>query len=251
MSTITRSGRVRTEPPKGDSAPVAPFESGDRLSAEEYDRRYEMMPDVRAELIEGVVYLSSPVSIDHGPQHADLSTWAGTYRAFTPGVDASSDGTVQLDPDNRPQPDVHLKIVSSHGGRTGLTDDGKYITGAPELAIEIAASTVSKDLHVKKRSYRRNQIREYLVWRVFDRRIDWFILREGHYLRLKPAADGYLKSEQFSGLWLDPAAAIQRDLVRVLQVLQLGLASPEHAEFVALLAENAAKLATPAQEPRP
>ena len=252
MSTVTRSERIRSRPPKGDSTPVQPFENGDRLSAEEYDRRYERMPDVRAELIEGVVYLSSPVSIDHGPRHAELTGWAVYYKAFTPGVGVSSDGTVQLDPANRPQPDVHLKIESSHGGRTGVTDDGKYVTGAPELLIEISASSASKDLGIKKRSYRRNQVWEYIVWRVLDERIDWFILREGRYLRLKPTAEGILKSERFPGLWLDPAALLRSDLVTVLQILQLGLASPEHAAFVAQLAEAAARLATPpAQEPRP
>lgn len=252
MSTVTRSERTRTEPPKGGSAPEVFLDNGDRLSAEEYDRIYEQLPDVRAELIEGVVYVSSPVSLDHGPQHAELTGWAFVYKASTPGLGVSSDGTVHLDPDNRPQPDVHLKIEPTHGGRTGVTNDGKYVTGAPELLIEIAASSASKDLHIKKRAYRRNQVWEYIVWRVFEDRIDWFVLHDGRYRRLKPTAEGILKSERFPGLWLDTAALVRRDSASVLRVLNEGIASPEHTAFVAQLAETAAKLATPmpVQEPR-
>ena len=252
MSTAMRTGRARPNPsPPADLEPPPRLESGDRLTGVEYDRRYEAMPGVRAELVEGVVYVSSPVSIAHGPQHIDLAAWAATYKAFTPGVGASCDGTVHLDPDNRPQPDVHLKIEASYGGRTGVTEDGKYVTGAPELVIEIAASTASYDLHSKKTAYRRNEVWEYIVWRTLDARIDWFILRHGRYERIKPSEDGRLKSEVFPGLWLDPEAAVRGDLATVLRVVQEGLASPEHAAFVATLAAEATRLAAIPQTPLP
>jgi Uma2 family endonuclease len=254
MATVTRSTRTRARSAKATAA-LPPLDSGDHLSGAEFDRRYESMPGVRAELIEGIVYVSSPVTTFHGESHIDLSVWAGTYKVFTPGVRASSDGTVHLDPDNRPQPDIHVKVAPSHGGRTGVTEDGKYVMGAPELVIEIAVSSASKDLHSKKRSYRRNEVWEYVVWRVLDDRIDWFVLRDGRYRRLKPTPEGLLKSERFPGLWLDEAAALDGDMVTVLRVLQEGLASPEHAAFVAKLAAEAARIAqiapAPPQEPRP
>ena len=254
MATVTRSNRTRSKAAKVAS-PLPSLESGDHLSGAEFDRRYESMPGVRAELIEGVVYVSSPVSLIHGNPHSDLSVWAGMYRIFTPGVASPTDSTVELDPDNRPQPDIQLFISPNHGGRTGETQVGNYVLGAPELMIEIAVSSASKDLHSKKRSYRRNEVWEYVVWRVLDDRIDWFVLRDGRYGRLKPTPEGLFKSERFPGLWLDEAAALDGDMVTVLRVLQEGLASPEHAAFVAKLAAEAARLAQAApampREPRP
>ncbi len=248
MATAARSKRIR--PKTAHVAPVQPpLESGDHLSGAEFDRRYESMPGVRAELIEGVVYVSSPVSLIHGNSHSNLSVWAGMYRIFTPGIASPTDSTVELDPDNRPQPDIQLFIEPSHGGRTSLTDDGQYVLDAPELMIEIAVSSASKDLHSKKRSYRRNEVWEYVVWRVLDDRIDWFVLRDGRYGRLKPTPEGILKSERFPGLWLDEAAALDGDMVTVLRVLQEGLASPEHAAFVAGLAAEAARIAQIAPAP--
>ncbi len=248
MATVTRSKRVRPKAAKVASA-LPPLDSGDHLSGAEFVRRYEALPGVRAELIEGVVYVSSPVSNSHGESHIDMSGLAMIYKVFTPGVRASSDGTVHLDPDNRPQPDIHLRISPSHGGRTALTEDGEYVVGAPELVIEIAVSSASKDLHSKKRSYRRNEVWEYVVWRVLDDRIDWFVLRDGRYGRLKPTPEGILKSERFPGLWLDETAALDGDMVTVLRVLHEGLASPEHAAFVAKLAAEAARIAQIAPAP--
>ncbi|HEX3869772.1 MAG TPA: hypothetical protein VHV77_05020, partial [Pirellulales bacterium] len=52
---------------------VPPLESGDVLTAEEFERRWEAMPDLkRAELIDGVVYMNAAVSIHHGMPHAKL-----------------------------------------------------------------------------------------------------------------------------------------------------------------------------------
>jgi Uma2 family endonuclease len=103
------------------------------------------------------------------------------------------------------------------------------------LVIEVSSSSVSYDLGNKLKVYRRNGVREYVVWRVRDRQIDWFVLRGGCFEPLTPAADGTLRSTVFPGLWLDPAALLRGDLATVLAVLQQGLNSPEHAEFAASL----------------
>ncbi len=217
---------------------IPPLESGDRLTRDEFLRRYEAMPELKkAELIEGVVYVSSPVRYEyHARQHLDLGTWIGNYRAGTPGVGASDNGTVLLDPESAPQPDVALFINPDHGGGVRFDEDG-YIVGAPDLVAEVAASTASYDLHDKLGAYRRNGVREYLVCRVFDRRVDWFVLREGTYEPLAPAPDGSLRSTVFPGLWLDPAALLRGDLPAVLTLVQHGLESPEHAEFAARLGQ--------------
>jgi hypothetical protein len=208
------------------------------LTAAEFERRYEAMPGIKkAELIEGVVYMPSPVTTeDHAAPHFDLITWLGYYRAFTPGVQGGDNATLRLDLDNRPQPDAFLRILPEFGGRSRTID--RYVVGGPELAAEVAASRASYDLHDKLNAYRRNEVREYIVWRVEDREIDWFILREGRYDRLAADRSGVYQSEVFPGLWLDPAALIDGDMPRVLQVVQQGIAMPSHAEFVERLRQT-------------
>ncbi|ETX00266.1 Uma2 family endonuclease [Candidatus Entotheonella palauensis] len=215
---------------------IPPLENGDCLSRAEFERRYEAMPQLKkAELVEGVVYVPSPVRHRlHGRPHTHMLTWLGQYEAHTPGVEASDNSTVRLDLDNEPQPDALLIIDPERGGQTRLSEDG-YIEGAPELVVEVASSSASYDLHAKRHAYRRNGVREYVVWRVLDQQIDWFVLREGQYERIEPDADGLLRSENFAGLRLDPAALVRGDMATVLDQGRQGLASPEHAAFVARL----------------
>lgn len=217
---------------------VPPLENGDRLTRDEFERRYRAMPRVKkAELIEGEVYMGSPVSMEyHGAPHLDVGAWVAVYRASTPGTGAGDNSTVRLDDDNEPQPDVCLFVRPEYGGRVTIDDDG-YLTGAPELIVEVSASRVSIDLGKRLHVYRRNQVLEYLVWRVYDEVVDWFVFRAGEFVTLAPdPADGLLKSETFPGLWLDPASLVRRDLAAVLAALARGIASPEHAAFVATLA---------------
>jgi Uma2 family endonuclease len=220
--------------------PPLPLENGDRLTRAEFERRYEAMPEVKkAELIEGVVYMPSPVRQNaHSQPQFLLIGWLSYYQAFTAGVEGGDNGTMRLDLDNEPQPDAFLRILPSHGGSSRTSPDD-YVEGPVELVAEIAASSASYDLHAKLNVYRRSGIAEYLVWRVLDREIDWFILRQGQYVRQPPAADGTLASEVFPGLRLEPAALLAGDLARVLQVLQQQLGGPDHAAFIARLQQTA------------
>src|SRR5262245_20731593 len=220
---------------------IPPLQNGDRLTRGEFERRYEAMPHVKkAELIEGVVYMPSPVSFEnHGGPHADTITWLGVYRAATPGVEVGDNSTVTLTGDNEPQPDGFLRIAPSQGGQS-QTVTGGYVEGPPEFIFEITASSASYDLHDKLDMYRRHGVREYVVWRVWDDTVDWFALRSGRYDRQLLPPDGIHSSDVFPGLWLDPAALIRGDMATVLQVLQQGLASPEHTQFVAKLQQSAA-----------
>lgn len=219
-----------------------PLETGDRLTSDEFLRRYEAMPELKkAELINGVVYVASPVRLrQHASPHADLVTWLGSYRAYTAGVLTGDNATARLDLANVPQPDVLLLIDPAYGGQARITKQG-YIEGAPELVAEVAASSASSDLHDKLAVYRRTGVREYLVWRVLDRELDWFILRGRNYRRVKPGADSLLRSQVIPGLWLDASALIAGDLARVLAVVGQGTASPQHAAFVSRLRKASSK----------
>jgi Uma2 family endonuclease len=214
---------------------IPKLQAGDHLTRIEFERRYAAMPEVKkAELIEGVVYMPSPVSHkSHSRPHSLLTTLLGTYCYATPGSDLGTTPTVRLDLENEPQPDSLLRILPEYGGQS--RDEDEYIAGPPELLAEVSASSASYDLHDKLRAYQRNGVREYLVWRVWDSAIDWFIQREGRFERLPLTEAGHYRSEAFPGLWLDPAALIRGDFPQVMAVLQQGLASPEHAAFVARL----------------
>jgi Uma2 family endonuclease len=222
---ISSSGHKRVVPP------LAP---GDRLTRVEFLERYASMPPkVKAERIEGMVYMPvAAVSAGfHGDHHAKVITWLGVYEAATPGVVASDNSTVALDPGSDPQPDASLRILPSHGGRTTLNAE-KYIEGAPELIVEITASSVSYDLGPKLEAYQRTGVREYLVHGEFD----WFVLRDGQYVRATADSEGIYRSEIFPGLWLAADALIAGRLSEVLAVLQRGIAAAEHADLVKSLA---------------
>ena len=215
---------------------IPPLENGDKLSCAEFECRYEAMSNVKkAELIEGTVYMASPLRFgSHGEPHAYMMGWLTIYKAATPGVRVGDNATVRLDANNEPQPDALLRI--EQGGQSRISDDD-YVEGAPELVVEIAASSASIDLHEKLNVYRRNQVQEYLVWRVYDGQFDWFRLRTGEYIQQQPDANGVICSQVFPGLWLDKAALLQGNLAKVLEVLQQGLASAEHLVFVQQLAK--------------
>ena len=217
-------------------AALPPLENGDHLTREEFERRFDAMPNLKkAELLEGIVFIGSPVRLNHhGRPHVRASAWLYFYEGRTPGVMVGDNTSVRIDDESMPQPDLCMLIDPTRGGRTNASEDD-YVEGGPELIIEVSASTVSIDLHTKLRIYRRNNVQEYIAWRVRDRAIDWFILRDGEYVKLPPGPDGIYRSEVFPGLWLDPNFLFESNLERMLEVLGQGLASPEHAAFVARL----------------
>ncbi|CCQ49932.1 Uma2 family endonuclease [Crocosphaera watsonii] len=216
---------------------IPPLENGDRLTRLEFETRYQKMTHVKkAELIEGIVYMGSPLRINkHGEPHADIMGWLTVYKAFTPNVQTGDNATVRLDPENEPQPDALLRIEK--GGQSIISEDG-YVEGAPELIVEIAASTVSIDLHGKLKAYRRNQVQEYVVWRVDDNEIDWFRLKDEKYIKLQADENGIIKSEIYPGLWLDVTALLKGDLVKVLDVLKQGIETPAHTNFCQKISIN-------------
>ncbi|MBE9036084.1 Uma2 family endonuclease [aff. Roholtiella sp. LEGE 12411] len=221
----------------GKNSLIPPLESGDRLTRHEFERRYHAMPHTKkAELIEGVVYVASPLRFrSHGKPHGDLIIWLGTYKVSTPGVELGDNTTVRLDLDNEPQPDVVLLIDEILGGQARISEDD-YIEGAPELVAEVAASSAANDLYDKKKAYRRNGVKEYIVWQILENKLDWFCLENGEYISLEPDKNGVIKSQVFPGLWLNIQALYTGDMTRVLAMLRQGLSSEAHSDFVQQLA---------------
>jgi Uma2 family endonuclease len=235
----TRPGPCALPGTSAGDGQVPPLENGDRLTRPEFERRYEAMPHVKkAELIEGVVYMPSPVRVrQHGRPHAWIIRWLGAYCDHTPGVDLCDNTTARLDLDNEPQPDALLRI--EQGGTSRISEDD-YLEGPPELVVEVASSSESIDLHRKLDAYRRNGVQEYLVWAVRNRSIVWFQLQEGRYEPMAAGERAIVQSAVFPGLWLATAELLSGDLAAVLQCARQGAASAEHAAFVQRLAARAA-----------
>ena len=224
------------------SVRVPPLENGDRLTRAQFERRYAAMPHLKkAELIEGVVYLAAALRLrNHGEPHGNLIIWLGNYKVATPGMILADNTTVRLDRDNEPQPDVALFLDPVVGGQVQISEDD-YIEGAPELIAEVAASSAAYDLGDKKKAYRRNGVQEYIVWQMFENKLDWFVLQDDEYVLLAPDEDGILRSRIFPGLWLAVEALLVGEMPAVLAVLQQGLNSLEHQSFVQKLEDTTQK----------
>lgn len=207
-----------------------PLENGDRLSSIEYEKRTKnLAPQIKTELINGVVYMAAALRYEnHGLPHSLIVTWLGFYMANTPGVALADNTTVRLDFDNQPQPDALLRI---EGGQSRVSQDD-YIEGAPELIVEIAGSSASYDMYDKMQVYRRHGVKEYIVWQVYDKKIDWFYLHEGNYLKYEPSCEGIIESRVFPCLVLSIPDMLDRNLAQVLKILEHNLNSDKHREFI-------------------
>lgn len=220
---------------------VPPLVDGERLTLDEFERRWDAMPEVKkAELLEGVVYMPpAALSMDHGAPHFNLVGWLGLYAMLTKGVGGADNASLRFDNANMPEPDALLRILETHGGKSWIGPK-RVLEGAPELLAEISVTSKKVDLGIKLPIYERKGIQEYIVWRVKDKALDWFVLREGKYEPLPPGPDGLIRSRVFPGLWLDPAALIAEDSAQLLAAARLGHGSPEHCAFIGDLQRRAA-----------
>jgi Uma2 family endonuclease len=227
MSTVERP-KTRTLPS------LVP---GQHLDQATFHERYEAMPpETKAELVGGVVYMPSPMRRDHGGTSRTVSGWLSHYQLHTPGVDGADGATAKLDQKGEPQPDSDLRLPAELGGQSNVDASG-YLVGPPELVVEIARSSRDYDLGVKKDDYERAGVREYVVVELDPNRVHWFFRRDNRFDQLLPGDDGVFRSKVFPGLWLDPQALFAADLDRLVAVLNDGIATPQHAAFVAQLAE--------------
>ncbi len=213
---------------------MPPLVAGDFLSREEFLRRWESMPGVkRAELVRGVVYMPSPLSMEHGDMEAAVGFWLGMYAIATPGCRHNHNSTCVLADDETPQPNLHLRILPEYGGQS--RPSGRFLGGAPEFLSEVCISSTAYDLHQKLEVYQENDVREYLAVLMRERELHWHRLVDGRFEVVPLPEDGIYRSSVFPGLWLDAAALLALDLPRVVNVLNQGIATPEHQAFVAQL----------------
>ena len=228
------SGHLAFVPPVFAPPPVE-INNGDRMNREEFHRLYEQTPEeFKAELIGGIVYVASPLRLSHGRPHSLLIALLAAYEGRTPGVELSDNTTVLLGDEGEPQPDAFLRISPEHGGQSTTKDD--YVEGAPEFVAEIALSSRAIDLHAKKDDYARYGVREYLVACVREKQIRWFDLAAGAELRADAA--GIHRIGVFPGLWIDGPALFAHRHQQLMETLERGLATPEHAKFVSELAQR-------------
>jgi Uma2 family endonuclease len=229
MSTVERA-------PTTPRKTFPPLEAGQHLDQATFHERYEAMPEgTWAELVGGVVYMPSPVRSEHGDYDEVVALWTASYRRKTKGLRGGRNSTVILDISGECQPDGQIRIPEAFGGRTRIEEG--YIVGPPELVTEIARSRRYYDLNEKKTDYERAGVLEYVVFELDPHQVHWFIRRGDRFEDLPPGPDGIYRSEVFPGLWLDPKAFYAEDLDRLIEVLEWGLATPEHAAFAARLAE--------------
>jgi Uma2 family endonuclease len=209
------------------------LERGDYLCRDEFLRRWEAMPDVkRAELIGGIVYMPSPLSVAHGEMTSRVDGWLLHYAVHTAGCAVGS-ATTWLMQKDAPQPDVHLRILPEYGGHS--QPSGPFVQGAPELAAEVCLSSTSYDLHQKKELYRSAGVDEYVAVLLSEKEVRWHRLVDGTYQVLGPTPAGIIQSAIFPGLWLNVPALLNGEMLQVLETLNEGLRSPEHGNFAARL----------------
>ena len=135
---------------------------GQRLDQPTFHALYQAMsPGTRAELIDGVVYMPSPVGHAHGRAQVPVIMWLGHYAENTPGVEVLANATTILGWKSEPEPDGLLRILPERGGRT--SNERGFVHGAPELVVEIAKATRYVDLGPKLDDYERAGVLEYAV----------------------------------------------------------------------------------------
>jgi hypothetical protein len=230
------TAEVRSRPTSKETGTVIPdLVEGQRLDAETFHQRYEAMPPgTRAELIGGVVSMPSPLSRDRGRAELTAVVWLDHYAEATAGTEVLCGVSTFLDELGLPQPDVLLRVLPEHGGQTHA--HGSYVGGLPELVVEVARTTRFIDLGPKLADHERAGVLEYIVRALGPDEVIWHARREGKLVKVPPDADGLYRSAAFPGLWLDPAALLAGDRRALRAAVDRGLATPDHAAFVARLA---------------
>lgn len=227
MSTALRRSSIH-----GQSPPPLGLENGERTDRRTFHAWYRTTPeDFKAELVGGEIVVASPLKVEHAEYHAAVLVWLFAYHQATPGTRVRDNATVILGEDCELQPDCALVLDPDRGGKSTVDAEG-FAIGPPELVVELAASSGAIDLHRKKDDYERHGIGEYAVVVLRERRVCWFVLREGLFVEMSPATDGVFRSTKFPGLWLNAPALLRLDPAEIVATLQGGLSSAEHAAFV-------------------
>ena len=209
--------------------------TGMRLDASEFLARWEALPDLKnVELIEGIVYVSSPVGFTHSDLDSSVIAFLRQYANGTPGCQSGNNGTWRM-LGSLPQPDSFLRIKEEFGGSSRIGKE--YLEGAPELATEICTTSARIDFGAKLALYQRAGVQEYITIETRPKRIVWRRLVKGSYRQIRPDTVGILRSHCFPGLWLDTDAIWADDGKRMEDTLRAGIESDEHRVFVEQLAK--------------
>lgn len=220
---------------------LPPLENGDHLDQPTFHARYEAMPeDCRAQLIGGIVYMGSRHNVPHSRAQGLVCRWLDEYAESTPGTETLLSHTHILGPHSEPEPDATLYVIPESSGQVWVDEDD-YLNGVPDLIVEVARATESIDLHSKKLDYLKAGVPEYVVVTIRTRKVFWFIREHGKYTEVALPDDGIFRSRVFPGLWLDAEAMLSDHRRHLLTTLRKGLATPEHAAFVARLKKQAAR----------
>ena len=224
------------------------LENGNRLTQPIFHAAYQRTPEhFSAELIGGTVHVASPLSRRHGLPHLKFGTILDLYQDETPGVEAADNTSTILTNIGEAQPDLYLRVRRDHGGRTTTfssengevvrsDDDGDYVSGGPEFVLEVSKSSFAVDTTTKLRDYLAGGVQEYFVADIRRHVLRQYDLASGSDSPLSTPADGVVKSLVMPGLWLNGPALFARDGKAARATLDAGLATPEHAAFVAQLA---------------
>jgi len=225
------SAKRTSKPASGKKQPL--LWEGQRLDRETFHRLYSDSPELkRVQLIEGIVYMPSPMRfVQHAHPEVSFTTWLTYFASFTPGVNSGGQATLKIDGKNEYQPDGMLFYDK---GQLIIDNDG-YLVGVPELVVEVSASTISVDSNEKYLVYQKYGVKEYLLWNTEAKKITWYGRSGSKFVPMKPNREGIIKSKAFPGLWLNVAAMLKGNLKLVLKTLQEGLSSKEHQKFVASL----------------
>lgn len=205
------------------------------MSQSEFHRAYAAMPEnFRAELIGGIVFEPAPSGLPHGEYDSRLGYLFEHYAAHTRGLRTARNASVIMSDEDEVQPDVLLRVLPEYGGQSKYTKTKvPMVKGAPELVAEIAHSSRAIDLHLKKKRYALTGVKEYVVVCLEPARVYWFNLQADRELK---AVNKIVKSKVFPGLWIDVEALLEFDYEASMSALNEGLASRQHADFVAKLA---------------
>lgn len=236
-----RRPRPASVPRPASDDELPPLCNGDRLTQPEFHRRYLATPDTfHAELIEGMVFvMASPIRLSkHGGPQGFLITWLGLYAGHTPGLEVTGPVTLIVDNENEVEPDAMLRLDDALGGSSRPTDDD-YLSGIPELVVEVSASSAAYDLNAKKRVYARIGVPEYIVATAHERGLHWFVLTDGAYVEQAPDDDGVYRSPLWPGLWLPADAVWARDAAASFAAVRADVATEGHAALVARLGQGA------------
>jgi Uma2 family endonuclease len=242
MSLLMRTVRPMYTWTPSESQAVHELENGREMDQPTFHRLYKRTPEgFKAELIGGIVHvMASPVSPRHGRTHFRVCHWLALYIEATPGTDAMDNTTSIMDEDSEPQPDVCLVLLPECGGKARIVED-KSVSGPLDLVVEVANSSRAYDLGSKKRDYERNGVREYVVAIPGEEQVRWFVNGSSGFREVAKEADGMFRSEVFPGLWLDPRGLFAPSIRLLSACVRKGVASPEHAAFVAELKSRLTK----------